>query len=255
MSEIDSLLKDVLAQSSCLSSPASFVALVNSLRGSDGATQKSQLVFLDNCLTRLTKKPVLYLDAADDLLGDRKAKLSALVATVSEQWPFVVKAGDKEKEDAIAGWIASLLGLLSVSGEDKEALTAVRDTILSATDNKGSKSALKRAFKKATDATAAKSTKTDAPSHGARPQKIAHVSLPELFGKLPAEAEEHVALLKWEREDVEESLGQGTIGELFLYLCSEHEEIRRQAYMAIGRFMAKAKVGSDVLDTLGRRQC
>lgn len=245
VSEINSLLKDVLVQNSCLTSSASFDALVKSLKGSDGDALRSQLSFLDNCLTRLTKKPVLYLDAMENLLGGRAAKASALLATISEQWPFVVKAGNQEKEAAVAGWIASFLGLLKGAGEDDEALTTVRGTISDATENKSSRSALKKAFKKTADGPAVNSmeeTGADLSSRGNQPQKRTHVDLIELFGKLPTEVETHVALHKWEREDIEEALEHGTIGDLLIYLCSEHEEIRRQAYMAIGRFMAKLKV-------------
>lgn len=245
VAEISNLVRDVLIQNSCLSGSVSFDALIKSLRASNGKALKSQLVFLDNCLLRLVKKPVLYLDSTENLLGTRKTKLSALTATVSEQWPFVVKSGDEEKETAIASWVAKFLKYLKAVGEDEEALPSVRDTILHATNKKKARSALKGAFRspaetpliEAGEATADISKKND-PS-----KNPVEVHLPEIFGKLPVEDETHAALHKWERENLEEALEQGYIGELLLCLCSEYEEIRRQTYSAVTRFMGKIKVG------------
>src|SRR5690606_24339801 len=85
----------------------------------------------------------------------------------------------------------------------------------------------------------AKDSSQSAPSKGLDPSR-----LPEEFGKLPIEDETHSALHRWEREDLEASLDHGYVGELFLCLCSEHEEIRRQAFAAIGRFMVTVKVSA-----------
>jgi nucleolar pre-ribosomal-associated protein 1 len=68
------------------------------------------------------------------------------------------------------------------------------------------------------------------------------VDLDEIFGSLPTEGTSHNALHKWEREEIEAALEQGHIDELILCLCSEHEEVRRQAVANLVRFMAKLKV-------------
>jgi nucleolar pre-ribosomal-associated protein 1 len=162
------------------------------------------------------------------------------MATISEQWPFVVKANNIEQTESIAQWLARLLGYLKAAGEDEEALSVVRDTAHKATDNDKAKSALKKAFKK--KAVIEDKASTDISSQSKPTSKSDLAELPEIFGTVPVEDETHAALRKWEREDLEESLEQGYVGDLFLFLCSEHEEIRRQAYAAVGRFMVKIKV-------------
>lgn len=67
------------------------------------------------------------------------------------------------------------------------------------------------------------------------------VDLDEIFGFLPTEGTTHNALHKWEREEVEQAVEQGRIAELILCLCSQHEEVRRQAFANLVRFMAKLK--------------
>ncbi|KLJ07129.1 hypothetical protein EMPG_17381 [Blastomyces silverae] len=244
--DIKSLIQDVLIQNSVILSPASFNALVLSIDASDSAALATQLEFLDNCITRLVKKPVLYLDFAESLVGGGEENLSLLVCVVNEQWPFVVKSGQRDKQAIISSWISRFFGLLTVAGEDKRALKTVRDSVISSVENKKARSALKDAFKNAKEAvdqngnghtlvTADASSKSDTQDQGPV------VNLTEMFGALPVESESHPVLNRWEREEIELALEKGHIGELMLCLCSEYGEIRRQASAAISRFMVKIR--------------
>jgi nucleolar pre-ribosomal-associated protein 1 len=67
------------------------------------------------------------------------------------------------------------------------------------------------------------------------------------FGSIPAESKNHNALHKWEKGDIDAAIEQGYVRELTLCLCSEHDDIRRQAAAAISRFMIKVKVGTSYL--------
>ncbi|KKA16189.1 Ribosome biogenesis protein Urb1 [Rasamsonia emersonii CBS 393.64] len=81
--------------------------------------------------------------------------------------------------------------------------------------------------------------------------KIAHVSasmrwwqqpdLSGMFGDLPTEDKNHAALHKWEHDEIDVAIEKGRIRDLMLCLCSEHEEVRRQAFVGVSRFMAKLK--------------
>lgn len=252
LEDIRSLVQDVLIQNSVILSPASFNALLSSIDTSDSVTLATQLSFLDNCITRLVKKPVLYLDLVQSLVGDGQENLSLLVGVISEQWPFVVKSGQSDKQVVVSSWISRLLGLLNVVGEDEKALKAVRDAVIDNMENKKVRSALKKAFKHAKEAgeqndnghtlvTANGSSKSESQIQASR------VDLTEMFGALPVESESRPVLNRWEREEIELTLEKGHIGELMLCLCSEYEEIRRQANAAISRFMVKIRVSVPIL--------
>ncbi|KAL2003527.1 hypothetical protein VTN02DRAFT_3512 [Thermoascus thermophilus] len=241
--QIRSLLRAVLVENCVLrSSNSSFDALFSSLEASDSVSLPAQLAFFDNCLCRVVKKPVHYQDLADSLVEGGSGKVSLIVAAINEQWQFVVKNGDAATQESVAAWIARLLGDLKQEGEDEKALKAVRSNLVESTEHKKPKSLLKKALK---DAAENQQSDEDGDSDRQRSQtgsKVANsVDLSAIFGGLPAEDEDHSALHKWEKQEPEVAVEQGRIGDLILHLCSEHEEIRRQAYAGISRFMTKIK--------------
>ncbi|KAJ6184929.1 hypothetical protein N7519_006230 [Penicillium mononematosum] len=224
---ISTLLKTVLVENSVLqSSPHAFASVLSSLENSEAEALHSQLVFFDNCVSRVAKKPVHYQDLLQSLSEDVSKTTSALVAAIVEQWPFVVKSGDAPTEAAVGAWIASLLGNLKQAGESTKVLKAARDALVEATETKKTKSLLKKSLKEADDADNEDKMDIDSGSNMPSSSKTAStVDLNEIFGFLPTE----------------EAVDQGHIAELMLCLCSQHEEVRRQAFASIIRFMAKLK--------------
>ncbi|EPS32349.1 hypothetical protein PDE_07309 [Penicillium oxalicum 114-2] len=240
---ISALLRSILAENSVLqNSPHSFNALLSSFEDSDSKALHHQLSFLDNCVTRVAKKPVHYLD----LIGDSSPNdslTSPLVAAIVEQWPFVVRAKDEAAEAAIGAWIAKLLAHLKQAGESSDAIKAARDTLVDATEAKKTRSVLKKSLKGLDESSNEDRMDVDSgpsTSHAAS-QNDSAVDLEEIFGPLPTEGTTHNALHRWEREDIEQAVEQGRIAELVLCLCSQHEEVRRQAFSKIARFMAQLK--------------
>ncbi|KAJ5807415.1 Nucleolar pre-ribosomal-associated protein 1 N-terminal [Penicillium robsamsonii] len=240
---ISTLLKTVLVENSVLqSSPHAFASILSSLENSEADALHHQLVFFDNCVSRVAKKPVHYQDLLQSLSEDVSRTTSALVAAIVEQWPFVVKSGDASTEAAVGAWIASLLGNLKQAGESTKVLKAARDALVEATESKKIKSLLKKSLKAADDADNEDKMDIDSGSNVPRSSnKASTVDLDEIFGFLPTEGTTHNALNKWEREDIAEAVDQGYVAELMLCLCSQHEEVRRQAFANIIRFMAKLK--------------
>jgi nucleolar pre-ribosomal-associated protein 1 len=164
------------------------------------------------------------------------------VAAVVEQWPFVVKAGDESTEFAVGTWIAKLFGQLKQAGENTSALKAARDALTEATEAKKVRSALKKCLKGGEDVESEDKMDIDSgPTQPSSSIKPAEVDLDEIFGFLPTEGTTHNALNRWEREEIEAAIEQGQIAELMLCLCSEHEEVRRQAFANVARFMAQLK--------------
>lgn len=244
--KINSLLQDVLTQDSILAQPGSFEALVLSIRLEDESTSVPWS-FIDNCLTRLAKRPVPYLDQVSSL-PSKSSLISPVLVVISEQWPFIVKAQDEMHELSTAAWISKLLGYLKAYGEDKNALTSVRDTILSETKVKKSRSLLKKAFDRGTETHRPVLAEEDTQMGGTEtlPSSAAtqEANLSEVFGEMQMAGEPPIGLHKWEREDLELAIDQGYIGDLIFCICSEHEEVRRQAMAGLSRFMAKLKVSS-----------
>ncbi|KAL5338556.1 ribosome 60S biogenesis N-terminal-domain-containing protein [Aspergillus crustosus] len=242
LGEINSLLKNVLVEHSAIS-PTSFSAIVPSFDGSDPEALQHQLAFFDNCACRIAKKPVHYHDLLSPLVDAGKT-LSPLVAAVIEQWPFVFRAGSASTERAVGQFVTNLLGKLHTAGEDLAGMKAARDDLVNATEDKKLKSRLKKALKHSEDAgsdnaeTVPESTKT--PS-SAPEKKKQDVDLEDIFGALPVEGTTRNELVRWEQKELEVSLEQGQVAELLLCLCSEHEEVRRQALPNISKFMMKLK--------------
>lgn len=244
MKQIRALLQAVLVENSILTnSNASFDALALSLRDSESESLFSRLQFLDNCLCRIAKKPVHYEDLATSLLDGREERLSALVAIVNEQWPFVLKNKDSSKEGSIASWLASLLRHLKVAGEDKTALKTLRDNLSELSESKKTRSIFKKAFKGGDET---EQQDEEMPDADVDQQITTHTKssadLVDIFGTVPVESRNHTELYKWENDDMDVAIEQGQIRDLVLCLCSEYEEIRRQAFAALTRLMAKLKV-------------
>ncbi|KAM5476077.1 hypothetical protein MauCBS54593_000760 [Microsporum audouinii] len=245
--KMNSLLQDVLTQDSILAQPKSFEALMHSIQSMDGQTPIPWL-FIDNCLTRLAKRPVPYLDQVESLPREKSPQISPILVVIREQWPFIVKAQNDENEVSTAAWISTFLGCLKACGEDTKALSSVRDRILDETKFKKSRSLLKGAFDHDIEVERHEDPETDTPTNGtetsSKSEAAQGVNLSDVFGQMQTSDESHAGLHKWEREDLELAIDQGYIGNLILCVCSEHEEIRRQAMAGLSRFMAKLKESS-----------
>ncbi|KAE8423860.1 ribosome 60S biogenesis N-terminal-domain-containing protein [Aspergillus pseudocaelatus] len=244
LKDIEVLLKTVLTENSVLQDSGSYLSLVSSFETSDSGSLHHQLSFFDNCVCRVAKKPVHYQDLLGSLCEAVSKPVSPIVAAITEQWPFVVKSGG-DAESAVGAWIAKILGKLKGSGEDSKALKAARDTLVAATENKRTKSTLKKALKDTEEGPSQDSNRressTTQPTTSRSNNEKSTVDLEEIFGTLPTEGTTHNALHRWEKEDIEISVEQGRVADLMLCLCSEHEEVRRQAFANITRFMSKIR--------------
>jgi nucleolar pre-ribosomal-associated protein 1 len=250
LEQVKALLQDVLVQNAVLSKKCSFDALLESLKGSNRNELTVQISFLDNCITRLVKRPLLYLDMVESLVNE-KQNLSPIVATINEQWPFVVKMGNSEREIIISGWAARLFVFLGQLGEDKAALTSIGNNMLNVTKNSASHSSLKTPFNFTNEAINLRSNEHGITADDILLQNMSgnidHAAdLSGIFGTLPREDESHLGLHRWERDELDVALEQGYVGDLILCLCSEHEEIRRQAFAGISRFMIKLMVSAQL---------
>ena len=239
------LLSAVLVENSILQdSSSSFASLISSMEPFKSESLKHMLGFLDNCICRGAKRPVQYIDMAASL-SENASSVSPLVAAMIEQWPFLLRGGDTSSAADVAAWIAGFLGRLKQAGEDARSLHRACKIMLEASESKQIRSSLKEAFKSKDVEPVHGGTDTGDDQKNDPEQKETcgeHVDLIGIFGPLPTESETRHELHRWEKEEVVVAVEEGHIAKLMLCLNSEYEEVRRQAFMNLCRFMQKVKV-------------
>ncbi|GAB7346787.1 hypothetical protein MBLNU459_g1887t1 [Dothideomycetes sp. NU459] len=191
--------------------------------------------FLDECLNRLVRKPIKYLDDLDALSAslahtasisthpDQRKTLSLLAMVCLEQSSFTAKFPPTDSENAMT-WIARFLQALHIIGEDVTDLAVSLKAETNTTASAGSGDLI-------------------ATSH-AKPQ-LAGVGSPILFSDPPIERQTHPGLHRWQQKDVDEALENGDVGDLVLCLSSPDNSIRLQALPAIRKLMVKVQESSN----------
>ncbi|KAF2744297.1 hypothetical protein M011DRAFT_470710 [Sporormia fimetaria CBS 119925] len=259
---IKSLLSDMLRDQEMLqfdTQPHALDGLLASLVPCSGLASPPHevLEFLDSCCAFFTKKPIKYLDDLDVRREQSRdgvvyGPISPVVMTLVEQWPF--KGGKPEKgnpAEPIAQWLAKLLYLLKLIGEDESLLASVRDSLVSSADTayqqvlndaflwKMGKESAKEALKSATGADFSSPAASSSPSQSQQlPATAPKAFVPDDSELPPGEDEKHTGLNRWRKKDVEEAMDDGDIGELLLCLCSKHAEIRLQALSGVRQLIA-----------------
>ncbi|KAF2736152.1 hypothetical protein EJ04DRAFT_490440 [Polyplosphaeria fusca] len=256
--------------------PDALDTLIASLKDSCGPSPAAPEVFdfLDDCCGRFVKTPIKYFDDLDNFrckISEEPSQepsdgpISPLLMTIVEQWPFKGSKVDKEHPaDSIAHWLARLLYLLKLVGEDGSLLKAVRDSLVAASHPlyrevlkesflwKMGKEKAKRALKSATGADfsgSERSSKSPAPIHQVDEDQVKKDSPTIDLEIPPREDEKHAGLNRWRKKELDESIDDGDIGDLLLCLCSQHAEIRLQAAANIRQLEAGIDVSFYSVDS------
>lgn len=141
---ISQAIERVLVDSGVVSNHRACRALFSSLKPKKKLRHFSPsdeiFLFLDNSIVKASQKPVKYLDEIEDaqqLLSDKKP-LSLLVASMCEQWTFVIKkyADNKEVLKNIASFTAQLFLNLETAGENFRVMQYLERNTLHAYDGK-----------------------------------------------------------------------------------------------------------------------
>ncbi|KIW21206.1 hypothetical protein PV08_01786 [Exophiala spinifera] len=208
--------------------------------------------FLDNCMTRTMQRPVKYLDQVEQeqrMASDSK-EVSLVACCISEQWPFVVKRGDKKETKNIAEWIARLFSALDAAGENYRIMAVLKQAMLeSARDNTKAREYLEAAFEKQRKKPATlpetlsedvqvgtselvADNRTPAPS-----QEVHTVDLLESCPPLPRIPTSISGLDRWTKPDFETEIQSGRLADLLRCLVNPEAEIRLQAFHTIQTVM------------------
>ena len=182
----------------------------------------------------------------------QKENIDLLLIAIADQWPFLKRASNSAVIGSISRWLVSYLDLSKHAGRNLELLYIIRDEILHSTEDAAARSMLAQALQDPLS----KDTPKFFQSHKIRTDKayeltknsetasISRHSEQDLSLHLepPKEDENHQVLMRWAKESIPDIVLAGTIGELTMCLCSQHEDVRRQALDALRKFRNSLKV-------------
>ncbi|KAK2747544.1 hypothetical protein FQN57_002037 [Myotisia sp. PD_48] len=250
--QIKSLLQDILLQNSIIAKKGSFDAFIQSLSMAKEESGTLPWAYIDNCITRFAKRPVFYVDMADDLFKGNpdRGQFSLILMAVQEQWAYIIKANNTKNELATGIWISRFLACLKAFGEDEQVIKAICKAMAKETKTKESRVVLESSLKMKLGNVGQENHDHDTDVEmvdvalNETTTLARSADLPGTFGVVKLVDEANTGLHRWEREDLELAIAEGHIGNLILCLCSVHEEIRRQALAGLAKLMIKLQDSS-----------
>ncbi|GAB7346267.1 hypothetical protein MBLNU457_4992t1 [Dothideomycetes sp. NU457] len=237
--ELEALLKTVACDNGILqahTNPSAFSALRMSLSAHrDWSPSAATFNFIDECIGRLVKKPVKYMDDLDDIRPDADAEarkgLSMLVMACLEQAPFTSRMKSGEQGEILM-WMARFFAALENIGEDEAVLKAVRKKLQSQKIELP-KVAADQVVVLDSSVPVEHSTSIDKfhvnDDHGEPSTQGASFALTEAA----EESESRPELRRWQNLDIEDAIQDGVAGRLAVCLCSKYPEIRKQGLTAL----------------------
>ena len=260
---VEALLRSIIEETTILNQDANhhrLGILVLSLQDCAKAQASDSIFeFIDNCLLRCSRKPVKYYDDLTALVSAIRpsvgvevndCKIDLLLVTILDQWPFLVKSAATTIFDAANSWLVRYMGLLMHTGSNMIVLSNIRDQFMDQVTSRENRSLLEGALREPAKSsvqhelretkkfTQDKSANLVVHLPKSRPDSHGDFSIPEL----PAESEDYSVLRKWIQKETPEAIRDGAVGQLILCLCSKHEEIRKQAIVALQSFSGGLEV-------------
>lgn len=207
-------------------------------------------MFFDNCACRIARQPVHYEDLAAEMNGSGSA-ICLLPFCVLEQWPFVTENEDLDDQKNIAEWISRLLVLFMHAGEDRDVMQQIHSQIVGSAKDTALRKILTKAYQTMLkervvelqpeligEAANISDTLSD---NGASTARVAPMVT---FEPLPNRLESMEGLERLNREDIEEVVANGRLGQLCRTLSSGVEETRRQGFMTLQGVIKQIEVRS-----------
>ena len=224
--------------------------------------------FLDNCILRLVRSLIHYYDLASSLVLPKEnrvdscdIKIDLLLIAVMEQWPFLAKSVDSATLQNVSLWltryIAAVRLTLSYDGGNihgsgtADLLSQIKNQIRTKTEDKSCQLIFKSGWEDPLEVGISELTmKVAAANNEDTVGKLdtrTQPETPEISANLvppgpPQENEDHPGLNRWSRENIGDAISEGAIGDLFLCLCSQYIEIRKQALSNVEALMRKLEV-------------
>ncbi|MCJ1390900.1 hypothetical protein MMC18_003761 [Xylographa bjoerkii] len=268
-----SLLQSLIREHSILQHETSILslnALVVSLTEVENWKASDALYsFLDSCILRLVRKPILYYGELEKIGQDfsaatldenPKSSISLLFVVVMDQWSFFSEAWSKAELTNAAGWLSRYLEYSASIGENLTVLRTIKSRIselpcvelhkssLECTVGKSFSTALPKELRQSlnkNDIRISNEDETRKEKHSGQ-APVAESAVVLLHLRPPEEPEDHPGLSRWTNKAVLDAVEDGAVGELVLCLCSKHEEIRKQALLNIRVLASKLEASEYV---------
>ena len=244
---------------------------VRTLQTMEMVASEALYAFLDNCIMRCEKKTVVYSDLLDDLVNMIEAKgehippgfhADLLLVTIMEQLPYLIARQDEATIATVARFLRIYLDFSVLRGISRPLLIRIRDTMTVCFEKyKDCFQVIEKALEEPLDSDIQHDFDQLIPEDVEDvPQYVAPVSLnaekiqeeTETPPGPPIEDKDHHGLVRWTRGDIQDAIADGAVAELILCLCSEFEEIRKQALTGVGKLMQKLEVSSMSEDVLSK---
>lgn len=201
--------------------------------------------FLDDCFSRLHKKPIKYLDDLDGMIGpsekgSRITEVSLLTLVMLEQVPFTSRLTEGDR-DNVLNWCSRFVKALQNIGESEKIVSMLEKQIKSQTFSR-SKAKLRDIQPRQSTSSEQSETNGAQPNanlDGSKKESRNERGLQVEFQVAPKESAKHPELSRYKRLDLEEIVQDGLLDSLMLCLCSEYPEIRRQGVSALQDMMSR----------------
>lgn len=213
-------------------------ALIASLTLTDSwIPSDATYTFLDECLGRLVRKPIKYLDDLEALSRDKEQDESAslLLMVCLEQAPFTSNLSSKDQQDVMT-WLSLLIRFLGLIGESDSILDYVQS------QTRASKTSTSEAdLREVLDSLAASSgtIAQNLPAKQDDRNQDTNTTPSIMFTQPPAEKQNHPELTRWQNRDLDDSLENGDINALLLCLSHSEASIRIQAVASLRKLLPK----------------
>lgn len=208
--------------------------------------------FLDDCVQRLVRRPLKYLDDLDALeqetattIAKEPRPVSMILVPVLEQWAFVPGSRPNEAYD-IGRLIDAYLTMSERIGEDDNIISILRRKFLDIAD----KSELDRSqligaslidnfgIEEAHQPEEAAPGKPILQPHITENDAVSGAQVLAADAP-PTEPESHSELLRWVHKDIDSIVEENLAGALVLCLCSTQLSIRKEALINTRKLAAK----------------
>lgn len=236
------LLANVCLEHGILHNSRALAALMAVLARTDGGPVTDTFFHaLDQCVGRLVRRPVQYQDFAwQHSQGEASEALSLLAAALSEQSRYFAES---LSETTVLPLVNQLYANLEAVGENKSLLDRMRQHIVDSMPKEKAAEAAKIMYASTTpwesDVSVPQTTKEGVQSTDGRAggSPSSNDVLMATFGETVSLDVPTSSLQKWEKQDVEEAIVSGTVTGLIKCLGSVEDEVKRQAFLGIQRFM------------------
>ena len=267
------ILKTITRESQILRSDPPMTSLDNlvlSLQDFETWKASDQLFeFFDQCVLRFVRKPVQYYDTLDEVIAAAELDINPiscnidfLLIAIMDQWHFLVKSADAPTITNVSKWLARFIEVIYI-GDGKlrklpnesgttRLLSYICDRLKAEIEDATCRVIFEQTLEERPElrtlselVAANNISKVRRMSTPVDPSLKDYVESAEVH--LPPgpqeEHEDHPGLLQWTRREVQDAISEGLVRDLILCLCSEHEQVRKQALIGIRAFMVKLEVG------------